>query len=102
MSFSNIQPDNLILHEDFDRYLGYYYDKTIHPEDVNEVACQLACVLDRYDVSVAEAEQVLVEHNTVTLTPETARQLAAEVVHVHSHKKSQTTARGSIFGVEVH
>ncbi len=90
MGFSNVQSDNLILPEDFDECLGYYYGKAIHPEDLNEVACQLAGLLDSHGVSVAEAERVLGEHNTVTLTPESARQLAVEIIRLHREKRQKT------------
>ena len=87
MGSNSTLPDEVVLPDDFDGALDVYYGKVIHPEDINELACQIASVLEDEDVSVAQVERVLREHNTTTLTPAIARQLAAEVVHLHHEER---------------
>ena len=82
MQSTPIQPDPIQVPPDFDDALRTFYGQVIHPEDMNEVACNLAGSLDDYDVTVDQMEQVLLANNLVTLTPGNARQFAAEAVRL--------------------
>ncbi|MHC4093908.1 MAG: hypothetical protein ACYSVY_27160 [Planctomycetota bacterium] len=80
MNIRNSTNDGIALPGDFDDVLSVFYGKATHPEDLNEVACNMAALLEDADVSVAQMERVLVENNVVTLTPDMARRLAAEAI----------------------
>ncbi len=87
MDSSSMLPDEVVLPDDFDSVLDVYYGQVIHPRDINELACQIVSVLETEDVSVAQVERVLVKHDVASLTRETARQLAAEVVCLHREER---------------
>lgn len=81
MQTTRFQPEPIQFPPDFDDVLGDLYG-LVRPEDVNEVACNLAGLMDEYDTTVVEMERVLVNNNLIELTPENARRFATEAIHL--------------------
>jgi len=75
-------PFDVVLPDDFDDVLGVLYGRAIHPEDIIELACNLAGALEDYGVSTTHVEQVALERNVVVLTPKLARVIAVEAVQL--------------------
>ena len=77
-----VDQDDVAIPDDFDAVVGAHYGRVLRPKELNEVGCHLATALEADDVSVRQAERILIQHNVVVLTPQTARQYAVEAVRL--------------------
>jgi len=94
MGFNLGHTTDIDLPDDFDDVLRVFYERAIHPREIDELAGNLAAALQDHDVTTAQTRKVLVEHNVADFNPESARQLAVEIVQLRREEGPNISRHG--------